>query len=129
MSADTRQSRTELTWFEIPAADFDRATRFYEAVLAMPLERQHDPVMGAMAIFPTPQGGSMGAVTLDPRQSPGVEGTMIYLHVGDLDAALDRSLAQGGSVLQARVELPGDIGWVAVIRDSEGNRVGLHQRP
>ena len=43
-------TRHALNWFEIPATDIDRAPRFYEAVLGLPMHRE---TMGTeqMALF------------------------------------------------------------------------------
>ena len=44
----------------------------------------------------------------------------------DRDAVLARARELGATVLQDKLELPRDIGFIAQIVDSEGNRVGLH---
>ena len=51
-----------ITWFEIPARDIDRATRFYEGLLGTTLRRE--AMMGSqLAVFPSADGrvgGSAG---------------------------------------------------------------------
>jgi uncharacterized protein len=59
--------------------------------------------------------------------SPGTEGTLVYLNAKpSLDAVLSRARELGATVLQDKLELPRDIGFIAQIVDSEGNRIGLH---
>ena len=54
---------------------------------------------------------------------------MVYLHIGSgagcLDAALQRACDAGGQLLVPPTDL-GRNGWFAVVRDSEGNAIGLH---
>jgi hypothetical protein len=60
---------------------------------------------------------------------PAEVGTRVFLNLGKgeaaLDAALSRAREAGGQVLAAKTSI-GPHGWFAVIRDSEGNSVGLH---
>ncbi|WP_423814724.1 VOC family protein, partial [Pseudomonas viridiflava] len=57
---------------------------------------------------------------------PGTGGTRVYLNVeGQLDAVLDRVPNAGGVILQPRTEIAPH-GFIALIKDSEGNSVGLH---
>jgi predicted enzyme related to lactoylglutathione lyase len=53
----------------------------------------------------------------------------MYLNAGNaLDAMLARVAAAGGQVLLPATVI-GEQGVIAIIRDSEGNRVGLHAPP
>lgn len=117
-----------ITWFEIPANDLDRASRFYETVLDRKLTRE---TMGAyeMAIFPFARPGVGGCVTKLAGFEPGASGNLVYLDAGaKLDPVLARVGAAGGSVVLPKTALPDDMGVFAHIIDSEGNRVGLHAR-
>ncbi len=60
-----------INWFEIPVTDFDRAVRFYEAVLAIRLRIEDMPDM-KLAVFPYPEGGTGGALCRDPHYGPDV---------------------------------------------------------
>ena len=128
MSAQTTPARNAVNWFEIPVRDLDRAQRFYEAVLAKPLRRES---MGpqSLAVMPYAQPGVGGALMAGPGvPAPAESGTVVYLDVSpSLDAAVARATAAGAAVLTPRVNLPDGMGAFAIVRDSEGNRVGLHQ--
>jgi predicted enzyme related to lactoylglutathione lyase len=114
-----------INWFEIFVSDIDRATRFYEATMAVQLRRE-DFGGKPMAIFPGSQTGVGGALVRDGGRAPAVEGTLVYLNAsGKLDACLDRVRAAGGAVVLAKTDI-GDPGFIATIRDTEGNLVGLH---
>lgn len=120
-------SRQILSWFEIPVDDIDRAQHFYETLLALSLRREE---MGpnSLAIFPYDQGSVGGALLSSPHPpAPTTDGMVAYLNAGaSIDVVLSRADELGAEVLLPKVKLPRDIGWIAHIRDSEGNRVGLH---
>ena len=113
-----------ITWFEIPASDFGRAVRFYETIFASPL--RHEAAWPNMAIFPYERPGVSGAVVGGDDRRPSSDGVVIYLNCeGRIDAVLDRVEKAGGSIVEQKNHIP-NVGWVAQIRDSEGNRIGLH---
>jgi len=50
----------------------------------------------------------------------------VYLNAsGKLDACLERVVPAGGAVVMPKTDI-GDPGFIAVVRDTEGNLVGLH---
>jgi uncharacterized protein len=120
-------SRNAVTWFEIPAADLERAQRFYEAVLSTQLRREQ---MGdeQLAVFPYEQPGAGGCLQRASKAvAPSRDGTRVYLDASpSLDAALARALRAGGRIATPKVALPPGMGFFAHIEDSEGNVVGLH---
>jgi predicted enzyme related to lactoylglutathione lyase len=119
------QAKSALSWFEIPAADLSRATRFYETVIDRKLKTETmGPLM--LAIFPCDQAGVGGCLIAANGHTPSADGTLVYLVVAALDAALERARRAGGKIAQPRTELPEGMGVYAHIVDSEGNRVGLH---
>lgn len=118
--------KTLINWFEIPAADFERAVRFYEAVFAVELRRDNWN-SGPFAVFPYTEPATGGAVCHMETLLPGPCGTVVYLDGGDdLAVPLSRVAGAGGKVVMPKTLLPHDIGYIALFEDSEGNRVGLH---
>ena len=119
-------------WFEIPVHDMDRAIQFYQTVFGFMLQRQ---TMGAldMAWFPfIPTGlGAAGSLVrhLD-FYKPSTEGTLVYFtaHSGDLSQELSRVEAAGGKVLMGKKLITDEIGYMALLTDTEGNRIALHSR-
>lgn len=113
-----------VTWFEILAADFERAVSFYEATFGVELRR--DPAWPGMAIFPYQPPAVGGCVVKAKDAGPADGGVTVYLNCdGKIDEVLGRVSGSGGAILEAKSHIP-NVGWVAQIRDSEGNRVGLH---
>lgn len=119
-------------WFEIPATDFDRAKTFYETVLntSLFINDQRETMGSMLGVFPH-EGGVGGCLVHNPQfgYRPAETGSLVYLSVaGDLDQALERVGAAGGEVLLPKTALGDDAGggYVAWLRDSEGNKVGLY---
>jgi predicted enzyme related to lactoylglutathione lyase len=115
-------------WFEIPVADLDRAQRFYETLLAKAMRREQ---MGpqTLAVFAYEDGIGGALLKSDTAPAPGIDGTLAYLNAGpSLDAVLARAGELGATVLLPKTELPRNIGFIAQIVDSEGNRIGLHSQ-
>ena len=116
-----------ISWFEIPALDLNRASAFYEQILAVTLNRG-DMGQSSLAVFPYDRDQATGGCLITgPGLKPSAEGSVVYLNAGpSLDAALARIESAGGSVALPRTELPPGMGAFAHILDTEGNRVGLH---
>lgn len=123
-------SRSTIAWFEIPAADFERAITFYQTILGIELLRQTLTEGIQLAVFPYQKPGVSGCVVHGGPYRPGGDGVVIYLNCdGQLDAVIGRVAAAGGSLAGPKIELPDAIGSFIHITDTEGNRVGLHAVP
>lgn len=122
-----------ISWFEIPATDLDRAVAFYEAVFKTKLIAMDFPNI-KMRMFPLddPAKGIGGAICDSggfhiPSSS---EGVLIYLNANpDVQQILDRVEEAGGKVAVPKTEISKEYGFMAVIIDTEGNRIGLHSLP
>jgi uncharacterized protein len=117
--------KNALNWFEIPVADLDRACGFYEKVLAVQLRRE--TFFGvANALFPFQDPGVGGALVRDEARPVAAGGSLVYIDAtAKLEACLARVPEAGGVVLRPRTAI-GQAGFIALVRDSEGNTVGLH---
>lgn len=116
-----------ISWFEIPVADIDRAQAFYETVLGRTLRRQE---FGGetLAVFPYDNPATGGALQAgaNPNALAG-SGIRIYLDcMPSIDAVLARIEAAGGQIVAPKSALPEGMGFIAHLRDTEGNEVGLH---
>jgi uncharacterized protein len=112
-----------VTWVDIPAADFKRAVKFYNAVLGIEL-KAFECGTEKMACFPSGDG----AISFAPGLNPSKEGTLVSLNTGnDLDGAIRRVVENGGTIVhpKTKIEVEGR-GYFALFIDSEGNKVGLY---
>lgn len=119
--------KNAISWFEIPVADMDRAQVFYETVLARKLRRENFGGQ-TLAVFPYEAPAIGGALQAGADASaPAGTGIRIYLDCGpDIDAVLARIEAAGGQIVAPKSALPPGMGFIAHLRDTEGNEVGLH---
>jgi len=119
--------KNAINWFEIPVADIGRAQTFYETVFACKMRRENIG-SGELAIFPYDEPATGGALQSGGNRSAAAgSGVQIYLDCSpSLDAVLARIEAAGGAIVSPKFALPGDMGVIAQMRDSEGNQVGLH---
>jgi hypothetical protein len=115
-------------WFEIATHDLDRATRFYEAVLQLKLDR-HDMGPHQMAWFPMDKNaqGAAGTLIKGEYYTPSHAGTLIYFNVQDIPATLGRVAEQGGKVFMEKTSI-GEYGFIGMFEDSEGNRIAIHSQ-
>ncbi|MRG47610.1 VOC family protein [Chitinophaga sp. SYP-B3965] len=124
-------SKNALNWFEIPVSNFDRARDFYSHILHVDITEMN---IGAdrLGLFPydAENGGIGGAIVQGPDFIPSQRGCLIYLHGGnDLTEVLARVPDAGGCIEKEKhavSEDQPDLGYIAIFRDSEGNRIGLH---
>lgn len=118
--------KNAITWFDIPASNFERALKFYSEILGSPL-RVDDYLGERLAYFPMDPKGSVGGDLVPPSQynQPSKTGTRVYLSVESVDDVLVRVKKAGGKVVQTKYSI-GEPGFIAIIEDSEGNVVGLN---
>lgn len=120
-----------LTWFEIPVTDIDRAKKFYETILDIEMVKRADRNDEAV-FFPfnpnviqATSGRVTGVLSKTERNSPSENGTLVYINASpDIQIVLDKVKQAGGKVIMPRTQIPA--GFIAIIIDSEGNKVGLH---
>jgi len=118
-----------INWFEIPVMNFDRAKKFYETLFdyQMP-ETQMGPARMGFLLYDFQNGGRGGAIVHNPGfYTPSKNGTLVYLNCDpDLSIVLDKVTAAGGKILQMKTDIGQNLGFWAIIEDSEGNRIALH---
>ena len=118
-----------VNWFEIPVNDLARAKSFYESILGMELtESEMGP--NKMAWFPMEKdaAGAAGTLIQGDGYTPSQEGTLVYLHVDNIEVTLGKMDDIGGKPLMPKMNI-GQHGFIAHFEDSEGNRVALHEYP
>lgn len=117
-----------LNWFEISVNDITRAKKFYETIFSIKLEEM-DMMGMKMAMFPyEPMGGKLsGALVQSDMHKPSADGVKIYFNGNpDLDVALSKVAASGGTVVVPKGKISDEVGYMAFFIDTEGNAVALH---
>ena len=120
-----------ITWFEIPVSDIDRAKTFYEAILDIEMVKREDGNDEAV-FFPfnpdviqATSGRVTGVLSKSARNAPSGNGTVVYINASPgIQTVLDKVEQAGGKIIVPKMKIPA--GFIAIIIDSEGNKVGLH---
>jgi len=117
-----------LNWSEIPVTDFKRAKTFYSKVLDAQIHDDPNPNMQYAYLPSDPQkGGFGGAIAGGENFVPSMTGTTVYLDSGnDLSVPLGRVESAGGTIILPKTAIDENRGFIALIIDTEGNKVGFH---
>ena len=117
-----------INWFAIPVNDLERARKFYCEIMGF--DQMEDMVTpnGTCAIFPHDEGGIGGSLNPFMGFKPTADsGVTVWLNAGeDLQNTLDRVEGAGGKILMEKTPISDEYGFMGMILDCEGNRVGLH---
>jgi uncharacterized protein len=118
-----------IIWCEIYVQDMERAKRFYESVFEMKLEKLESPGI-EMWSFPMIKDaiGAAGALVKMDGVASGGSGTIVYFHCDEVTVELERVVGAGGKIHQPKTSI-GQYGFMALIVDTEGNKIGLHMPP
>jgi predicted enzyme related to lactoylglutathione lyase len=122
--------RNPIVWFEIYAADIQRAKSFYETLLGIELQHMPSPAEDEFQMYGFPGGpdspGASGALASMPGgEQPSGNGTIVYFGCEDCAVEAGRAEAAGGSVMKEKFSI-GPYGFIALVNDTEGNVIGLH---
>jgi uncharacterized protein len=119
-----------ISWFEIGTTDLDRATKFYETIFNVKLAPLDMPNI-KMRMFPLDDMmKGVGGALVDSggfHKPSATDGPLIYLNGNpDVQQVLDKVEAAGGKIMVPKTEISPEYGYMAVIMDTEGNRIALH---
>ena len=122
-----------ISWFEIPTTDINRAQQFYETIFGITMMPMDMPNI-KMRMFPLDDMMTqVGGAIVDSggfHKPSATDGPLIYLNANpDVQHVLDKVEAAGGKIIVPKTEISLDYGFMAVIVDTEGNRIGLHSVP
>lgn len=116
--------------FEIHAADPERASRFYSSVFGWKIEKWGQADYWIIKTGEPGEPGIDGGLL--PRRGPApgeqapVNAFPCTIDVPDLDEYLERAKSHGAQPALPKMPVPG-VGWLAYVRDTEGNILGMMQ--
>jgi uncharacterized protein len=120
-----------LNWFEIPVTDKKRAKKFYETILNIEMVNGKDSNEESVffpynpKVIQATSGRVTGVLSKTEKNSPSTNGTLVYINASpSIQTVLGKVEQAGGKVIAPKTKIPA--GFIAVIIDSEGNKVGLH---
>ncbi len=119
-----------ISWFEIGTEDLERARKFYETIFQIEMNFMKFPNI-KMCLFPLddPTKGVAGSLVDSGgfHKPSSTDGPLIYLNANpDVQFILDRVEDAGGKIMVQKTSISTEFGHIAVILDSEGNRIALH---
>lgn len=118
-----------INWFEIPVSDIERAREFYEGIFDMDMVPMEEMMGMEMMGFPiSMESGKVGgAIVRSEFHAPSEQGAVLYLNANpSLQLIVDRVEDFGGEVLMPPTAISPEIGFMAFVMDTEGNKIGLH---
>jgi hypothetical protein len=122
-----------ISWFEIPTTDINRAQHFYETIFGITMIPMDLPNI-KMRLFPLDDMMTqVGGALVDSggfHTTSATDGPLIYLNANpDVQHVLDKVVDAAGSIMVPKTEISPEYGFMAVIMDTEGNRIALHSIP
>ena len=124
--------KNAISWFEIPSTNLERAQQFYETIFGVKLIKLDLPNI-KMRMFPLEDQTGVGGSLVDSggfHKPSATDGPLLYLNANpDVQLVLDKVVNAGGKILVPKTEISSEFGHMAVILDTEGNRVALHSIP
>ena len=113
-------------WFDIPTVNFERAIKFYAELLGGEVKIDSS-AGGKLGFLPMQDDEGIGGTLVPPESGrKPCDGTRLYLGCeGKLDEIAARVVRAGGIILRSKFSI-GKAGWLIMIKDSEGNILGLH---
>jgi predicted enzyme related to lactoylglutathione lyase len=117
--------------FEIHASDPDASIAFYQALFGWRFERYPVPgvyygVITGDEKTPGINGGLIQRMGPPPVDGAPVNAWTVTVDVANIDAAFAKALELGGREALPKMAIP-HVGYVAYIKDVDGNIIGLHQ--
>ena len=118
----------EASWHELMTTDAPAAMKFYSEVFGWtPSDAMDMGPMGKYHMFNRPHGMIGGMMNKPPEMAHVPPHWVIYFRVPDVHAAADRVKANGGTILNGPMEVPGG-DWVVNAMDPQGATFGLHAK-
>ena len=117
-------------WFEIPVTDMDRAKKFYDAVfdISIAIHDLDGLKMGWFPMAPDKKGITGSLVQHESYIPSATDGAVLYFSCADVANELGKITVAGGRILQDKKPIGDGHGFMALILDSEGNRIALHSQ-
>ncbi len=117
--------------FEIHADDPGRAITFYQTVFGWQFNQWDGPqpywlIKTGEADQPGIDGGLVKRMGAPPTDGQAVNAYVCTVISTAIDEEVRQALAHGGSIAVPKMAIPG-VGWLAYVKDTEGNIFGIMQ--
>lgn len=114
----------EFNWLELQTENIDEVLEFYEKTAGWHFQPETMPDGGTYWLAMLDKKVVCGIWTLEKTGGQTINNRwVVYLHVDNIDSALDQARSIGADVLREPWDVPG-VGRVAMIRDPGGAEIG-----
>jgi predicted enzyme related to lactoylglutathione lyase len=117
-----------LKYLEIPVTDLGRASSFYKSIFDIDIFIAE--MLGYSIGFFRKNGADLWvAIAYGKNYFPSDKGGLAYLNAGmDVQLVLDKVIIHGGAIITPKTLVSDEIGYMGIIMDTEGNRIGIHYK-
>jgi len=124
------KTENPVVWFEIYVNDLNRAKSFYEKVFKTELTEIGDPTDEGLKMLAFPgdmesKGRASGALVHMKGMEVGKNSTVVYFFSEDCSVEEERVKDAGGKVERTKMSI-GEHGFISLVKDTEGNMIGIH---
>ncbi len=102
--------KNAISWFEVPTTELNRSQKFYETLFDITMIPLDKPAI-KMRMFPLENMADAGGA------------------FPDVQLILNRIETAGGKIIIPKTEISPEYGYMAVLMDTDGNRMALHSLP
>ena len=106
---------------EIPSSYLDQTKEFFNKVFGW----EFKPFGKGYLLFNNHKGIMVGIRQVEKVNSG--DTTVFHVNVSNIDQILSTARSNGGSVFKEKTVIPA-MGWYALIKDPQGNIIGLYQK-
>ena len=119
-----------VVWFEIYVNDLKRARSFYEKTFEIQMSPIGDPTEDNLKMLAFPadmetRNKTSGALVQVQGMEAGGNSTIVYFSSEDSSVEEARVEDAGGKIYRSKMSI-GEYGFVSLVKDSEGNIIGIH---
>lgn len=119
----------KIVHFEIPYDDKDRSVKFYQDVFDWEIQDMPElnyTMARTVAVDDEYMPKEAGAINggMYKRDAGMAQSPVLVIDVPNLDAHVEKVVANGGEQVMEKTEIP-DMGYYAQVKDTEGNIIGL----
>ncbi|WP_455584100.1 VOC family protein [Bacteroides sp.] len=116
-----------ISFFEIPASNFSRAVKFYEAIFGIEMTVMECDTEKMAFFMEEGTEQSVGAISFAEGFLPSERGVLIHFNCEDITATSTLVEQNRGKIVIPRTKIQAeDRGYFCVFTDSEGNNIGLY---
>lgn len=124
------KTENPVVWFEIYVNDLNRAKKFYENTFQIELSELGNPTEDGLQMLAFPsdmesKARAAGALVHFKGMEAGGNSTIVYFASEDCSVEEERAREAGGEVFRSKMSI-GEYGFVSLVKDTEGNIIGIH---